>query len=605
MSSQLMNRNKLLLFFLFIYGMSSVIAQVSPDCVNAIPICNDTPVNGGTNGFGDDDFNGMVTSGCLEQTLEGTIESNSAWYRFRTGASGQLGFNIGIDTNEDWDFALYRTDDCNNLGEPVRCNFFDNQDENAFVGVGEDPSGNTSNVQYEDWLQVEPGEDYYLLINNFSNNNSGFSIQFSGHIFVTNPFDALDCSIIDNLLGSPISACEGDNIVLDADTSDAITYNWFIDTGAGFDPIIGENNSTLQVVNSAFYRVEVVRAFGNIYSDVQVYFSTRPVSNIVSDDASCTGLDVYNLGQKDDEALGSQSNDDFLVSYYLSQSDAVNAENVLRKEYEAGSGSQTIYVRVTSIDNPKCFDVSQSFQLINLTTPVLDFSTQAYLCQEDSGVTIGEDQPDSNLSYSWDNGETTPTIIITQEGEYTLEVTNTQSGLSCSDSRTITVTNSRPPQIVDIQIDDIQNNNTITVVTGEAGDVEFQLDDHPFQEGNKFYQVQPGLHTVTVNDPNGCGAVSEDVIVVGFPKFFTPNSDGSNDFWHIEGIETLESPIVHIYDRFGKLLAQLNSTSQGWDGSINGKPLPETDYWFKLTYTDVNGQTVTAKYINNHFALKR
>ena len=198
-----MNPFQLVFYCFLICGISAINAQVSPDCGNAVPICNNTPVNGGTMGLGIDDFNGSSTSGCLEEALSGSIESNSAWYRFRTGASGQLGFNIGIDTSEDWDFALYKTNDCNNLGDPIRCNFFDNQDGNAFIGIGEDPSGATANVQYEDWLQVEPGEDYYLLINNFSNSNSGFSIQFSGQIFVTNPYDTLDCSIINNLLGPP------------------------------------------------------------------------------------------------------------------------------------------------------------------------------------------------------------------------------------------------------------------------------------------------------------------------------------------------------------------------------------------------------------------
>ncbi|WKX74852.1 hypothetical protein [Zobellia laminariae] len=83
-----MSRFIILWFVLFFWGISVVSAQVSSDCSNAIPICNNTPVNGGTTGFGIDDFNSAATSGCLEQTLSGVIESNSAWYRFRTGASG-------------------------------------------------------------------------------------------------------------------------------------------------------------------------------------------------------------------------------------------------------------------------------------------------------------------------------------------------------------------------------------------------------------------------------------------------------------------------------------------------------------------------------------
>ena len=101
----------------------------------------------------------------------------------------------------------------------LRCNYFDNSDESIYIGVGQDPTG-VANIQYEDWLEAAPNEDYYLLINNYSNNNSGFSIQFSGNIFIEFPNSALDCSIIDNLLGPPKIACDNENVILDATTSE-------------------------------------------------------------------------------------------------------------------------------------------------------------------------------------------------------------------------------------------------------------------------------------------------------------------------------------------------------------------------------------------------
>ena len=376
---------------LFFFGLQQLSAQIAPDCTNAIPICNNTPVNGGTNDYGIDDFSGAAMSGCLEQTITGAIESNSAWYRFRTGASGQLGFNIGFDTLEDWDFALYRSNDCNNLGEPVRCNFFDNGDGNAFMGVGEDPTGETETVLYEEWLQVAPGEDYYLLINNYSNNNTGFSIQFSGHIFVTNPYDALDCSIIDNLLGPPISACEGDSVILDATTTDAITYNWFEDLGSGFQPIAGENNEMLTVGQSANYRVQVILPSGNnVISDVQVAFSNVPTTGTVTDIGACSDTTVFDLSQKDQEALDGQNPSEVVVSYYASLADAQQGINFLPKQYRASLGTETIFVRTTSLSNPNCFDTSQQFDLTVVEIPTLDFPEEEFICQDAGSIPIGE-----------------------------------------------------------------------------------------------------------------------------------------------------------------------------------------------------------------------
>lgn len=579
--------------------------QIAVDCTNAIPICNNTPTNGGTQGYGIDDFNGAFTSGCLEQTLSGAIESNSAWYRFRTGASGQLGFNIGFDTSEDWDFALYQSSDCNNLGDPVRCNFFDNQDEEAFMGVGEDPTGSTSTVLYEDWLQVEPGQDYYLLINNFSNTNSGFSIQFTGDIFITNPNDALDCSIINNLLGPPLAACDNQTVQLDATTAGALSYNWYRDTGSGFQLISGETNPTLTVTVSAMYRVQVVTASGNIISDVQVAFSIAPVTQSITDETVCSELGYFDLSSKDGETLGSQDPDEVLISYHQSAADANSGANALPSQYALIAGTETIYVRATSSTNPNCYDASESFDLTVVESPMISFPTEIFVCEDSSGVLIGESSPNPGYTYSWDGGQSSPSITVSQAGTYELTISNSQSGLTCSTVASINVVVSLTPTISEVLIEGLQDSNTVEVIAGVSGDFEYQLDSGPFQASNIFTDVAPGLHTITINDLNGCGQVSDTITVVGYPKFFTPNGDGANDRWHIEGVDTLEEPIVSVFDRYGKFIKQLDGNSSGWDGTFNGRALPSTDYWFQLTYLDTQGQRVEAKYLSNHFSLRR
>ena len=601
-----MKGKSLIFWFLTLLGTTSLMAQVAADCSNAVPICNNTPVNGGTQGYGIDDFNGATTNGCLEQTITGSIESNSAWYRFRTGASGQLGFNIGFDVSEDWDFALYRAADCSSLGDPVRCNFFDNSDEETFMGVGEDPTGNTSTVLYEDWLDVMPGEDYYLMINNFSNNNSGFSIQFSGDIFITNPFDALDCSIINNLLGPPLAACDNENIILDGTTSNALSYTWYSDTGSGFQPIAGETGSTLPVTVSAMYRVEVITTtMTNIISDVQVAFNTSPITYSVSDEIVCSDSMEFDLTQKDNQALGSQDPAAFMVTYHSTLNDAILGVNSLISPYPLITGTESIFVRNSSLENPRCFDASEQFQLSVVETPVLNFSTEIFICEDSAGVIIGETTPNAQYTYSWDTGESTPSITVSQAGSYTLTVTNSQWGQSCSTSGLITVVVSETPEITDVIIDDLQNNNTVEIITDVIGNFEYQIDNEAFQSSNIFTNVPPGVHTVTINDLNGCGSVTETITVIGFPSFFTPNGDGINDYWHILGVSNLENPMVYVYDRYGKLLKQMDDSTLGWDGTFNGRELPSSDYWFKLTYTDLQGQLVEARYINSHFALKR
>lgn len=81
------------------------------------------------------------------------------------------------------------------------------------------------------------------------------------------------------------------------------------------------------------------------------------------------------------------------------------------------------------------------------------------------------------------------------------------------------------------------------------------------------------------------------------PNVFTPNADQFNDFWQVVD-ETNVVDRIFIFNRFGALLAQFGPESLGWDGTFNGRPLPETDYWYSINLIDATN-------VRGHFALKR
>jgi gliding motility-associated-like protein len=65
-----------------------------------------------------------------------------------------------------------------------------------------------------------------------------------------------------------------------------------------------------------------------------------------------------------------------------------------------------------------------------------------------------------------------------------------------------------------------------------------------------------------------------------------------------KGIKIYDATI-NIFDRYGKQITTLTISNQTWDGTINGKPLPTSDYWYVITL-DKNSPT-----IRGHFSLKR
>ncbi len=209
----------------------------------------------------------------------------------------------------------------------------------------------------------------------------------------------------------------------------------------------------------------------------------------------------------------------------------------------------------------------------------------------------------TNYDYVWTKdglpiGSNSPTLDVNAEGVYTVEVTN---HLGCGRIRTITVTASNIATIDSVDVVELSDNNTITVNAKGPGVYEYSLDEKNgfWQDSNLFTNVPAGIHEVYVNDKNGCGLVSTQVVLVGIPKYFTPNGDSYNDVWEIKGISKYPQAEVQLFDRYGKYITTLNGINKSWNGMLNGSPLPADDYWYKLNLG--NGQPE----IKGHFALKR
>ncbi len=155
-------------------------------------------------------------------------------------------------------------------------------------------------------------------------------------------------------------------------------------------------------------------------------------------------------------------------------------------------------------------------------------------------------------------------------------------------------------------LDDLSDSNNVEFFVDGDGSYEYAINGGEFQDESVFYNIPPGLNTVIINDKNGCGTTEPiPFLVVGYPKFFTPNGDGIHDAWNILGIETLSDPVVFIFDRYGKLLKQLDASTIGWDGTFNGRPLPSSDYWFRLEYSRDENGVLVANTLRNHFSLVR
>ena len=64
------------------------------------------------------------------------------------------------------------------------------------------------------------------------------------------------------------------------------------------------------------------------------------------------------------------------------------------------------------------------------------------------------------------------------------------------------------------------------------------------------------------------------------PGGISPNGDGINDTWDIQGLEDYPGTSISVFDRWGKKLFFSTDGSATWDGTFDGKDLPTADYYY-------------------------
>ncbi|GGK39356.1 MULTISPECIES: Ig-like domain-containing protein [Flavobacteriaceae] len=278
------------------------------------------------------------------------------------------------------------------------------------------------------------------------------------------------------------------------------------------------------------------------------------------------------------------------------------------------TASQTVTVIIQNPLNKAC-SVSTNLNFVVNPLPSFEVIPEQILCLNTPPTVLEPINPEDNYTYQWFNDKGTllsnQASYPTYEGGFFIVIAT--SNLGCESlPRTIFVEKS---DVATIDLDDViivddSSNNSITIndANNNLGDddYEYSLNDEfgPFQNTPFFDDVPAGIHTLYVRDTDNCGTASLEISIIGYPKFFTPNNDGYNDTWNIIGISSDFYPTstLNIFDRYGKLVAQINPTIEGWNGLYNGKELPSTDYWFTVELKDKTGKIRNKQ---GHFSLIR
>ena len=107
------------------------------------------------------------------------------------------------------------------------------------------------------------------------------------------------------------------------------------------------------------------------------------------------------------------------------------------------------------------------------------------------------------------------------------------------------------------------------------------------------------MYYVNVTDDNGCiGTDSVRVNVYGktvmlIPTAFSPNGDGTNDIFKIvKHLNIRKLNAFDVYDRWGNLVFSSTDINKGWDGTVNGEPVNEGVYVWKVQAVTYDKETI-------------
>jgi len=380
--------------------------------------------------------------------------------------------------------------------------------------------------------------------------------------------------------------------------SEILYFETLSDAQAGIKAIVNTKNYSNTSVNQVIYAKTT-----NSYTCVNFAQVTLQISNqtiapypaeiVCDDDGINDGIYQFDLMTIATSPHFTGLGNNIIVYFYLNANDAYLEKNALPTLFKNTIPyQQTLYARVLNGSN--CFGIIPINLVINsFYPPNFQDETIAFCTNSNLNLSVNT----GFLSYLWSTGETTNQINVSDPGNYSVKVTDANG---CEATKKFNIITSEIATITEIIINDFDGNkNSALIEYSGTGNYEFSIDGTYFQDSPQFDGITAGTYYAYARDKNGCG-ISDyfTFYVLDYPRFFTPNNDGINDLWMIKNLDLFPKATISIFNRYGKLLKMLNSTSQGWNGSFNGYNLPADDYWFHINFAN-------SKSIKAHFSLKR
>ncbi|MDX1940340.1 MAG: gliding motility-associated C-terminal domain-containing protein [Saprospiraceae bacterium] len=480
------------------------IAAQNNDCVTAQIICSDGAVRFTPSSIGIDDFkNPNNDFGCFELALplDSTAENGSGWYYFEfrqdMPPNSVIEFTITPfgGYGEDYDFMVFGPNlTCDSLGEPVRCSFAPYVcDFCPATGLGKGATDNSEgvwfdpdNLIYSDGfvapMVVQPGDGYYLLLDNFARTTRGFTLTWGGSAapYLNCLADPV-CRNKTVTAGEDKQVCAGTTpFALNGSASNVspnVIYTWIGDPETlNFLSDIHDPQAIVTIPNTYFGTIQYILTINDgqcgLADEMFITVNSNAPPNILGNSVICVG-----------ESTTLDAGPGYL-KYLWSNGDST--QTMITNMPNSYS------VTVTTFDG--CTN-SNSITITQSDNPQVNISDEKLVCR---GDTITIDAGGNFLSYLWSTGARTRTIKVASQGSYSVTVTNVNG---CEGSAA-TIINEAPKPTTTIQGDTVFCYDQSTNLRTEQTFMKYLWSDG--SQTPTINVTATGNYSVTVTDSNGC-----------------------------------------------------------------------------------------------------
>ncbi len=382
-------------------------------------------------------------------------------------------------------------------------------------------------------------------------------------------------------------------------SSGSLQYNW--DLGDG--NIVTSRDVTHSYSLPGTYAVKLLITTGNGCKDSSEYTvnaNASPVAGFTLNTAQqCFANNLFNYTNTTVLSSGT-------IQYLWNLGDGTTATTADVSHNYSQPGDYTVKMVATS--DKGCAD-SSSFNV-----KVFPFATADFVVQP---VCINLDLPLINktinstpttLNYLWDfgNGQSSvlknPVYSYPVPGTYTIRLSvNTNQCPLTSTSRQIDVVIDAPVKGIIYPEKEAVINFPEPLEARQIGTTilwspAINLDNR-YSYKPSFRGMNPQLYTIQLKTPTGCLTVDTQMvrtrkkIEIYVPTVFTPGSNGLNDYLRplLMGFDKVI--YFRVYNRWGKLLFQMQSDRPGWDGKVNNVPQEMQTIVWMIEAVDLDGKT--------------